>query len=157
MVGKRKEIFVVLALISIISILAGCATWPQARRRAPGEEEEEAIPEAKRPLEIAPTFRFDDIPVPAGFRIEQFESFVFRTDYSRVGLLKYKGKADPDRVVAFYKDQMSMYGWSLLSIIEYGKRLLTFEKEDQSCIITIDATRTKTILTIATSPKSKIK
>lgn len=156
MFGKRKEIFVVLALISIISILAGCATWPQARRRAAGEEEE-AIPEAKRPLEIAPTFRFDDIPVPAGFRIDQFESFAFQTDYSRVGLLKYKGKADPDRVVAFYKDQMSMYGWSLVNIIEYGKRLLSFEKKDQSCIITIEPAGTKTILTIAFSPKSKIK
>lgn len=152
---RVEGIFKVLVLISAIVFLSSCAGLFEARRKAPAEEEAEVSEEM--PLEIAATFRFDDIPVPSDFRIDRLGSFAFQTEYSRVGLLKYKGRANPDKVVAFYKDQMPLYGWALVNIIEYGKRIINFEKEGQSCIITIESTRTKTILTIAASPKSKIK
>lgn len=154
---KGKGIFTVVALISIVVLFSGCAELSQTMRRVPAEEEEGVEVFEEMPLEVAATLRFDDIPVPAGFRIDQFGSFAFQTEYSRVGLLKYKGSAKPDKVVAFYKDQMPLYGWALINIIEYGKRIINFEKEGQSCIVTIEPTRTKTILTIATAPKSKAK
>jgi len=153
---KEKKVFTVAALISMALFLSGCAGLSQGRRRVSAEEGS-LIPEGGVSLEVAAAFRFDDIPVPIGFKIDQFGSFAFQTEYTRVGLLKYKGRANPDKVVAFYKDQMPLYGWALVNIIEYGKRIINFEKEGQSCIITIEPTGSKTILTIAISPKSEIK
>jgi hypothetical protein len=72
-----------------------------------------------------------------------------------VGVLKYQGKNNPDQVVNFYKEQMAMYNWNLVNIIEYGQRLLNFERENESCIITIEPRGSSIILIISLGPKSQ--
>lgn len=55
----------------------------------------------------------------------------------------------------FYKEQMPLYNWQLINLIEYGKKQLNYEKVAQSCIITIDGNKTKSILVISVGPKSE--
>lgn len=107
------------------------------------------------PLFVAQSLRFEDIPVPAGFNLIINESFVFQNEQLRVGLLKYEGDAAPEQVLRFYKDQMPLYRWNLINIVEHEVRTLSFEKEAQSCTVTIDGSKSKTILIVATSPKSR--
>ena len=49
--------------------------------------------------------KFDDIPVPAGFKLIDNESFTFQNDQMRVCLLKYAGMPNANKVVEFYKEQ----------------------------------------------------
>jgi len=52
-----------------------------------------------------------------------------------VGVLKYQGKTNPDQVVNFYKEQMAMYNWNLVNIVEYGQRLMNFERENEPVLL----------------------
>jgi hypothetical protein len=106
-------------------------------------------------LKAQSILKFSDVPVPAGLKSLPLESYSFESSGVRVGVLKYIGKANPDQVVNFYKEQMPMYNWSLVNIVEYGQRLINFEREGESCIITIQPKGGNIILTISLGPKSQ--
>ncbi len=106
-------------------------------------------------LEPQATLKYNDIPVPAGFKLVAEDSYSFESAGVRVGLLKYKGKARPEQVVNFYKEQMPMYSWSLLNVIEYGQCILNFEREQESCIINMLTKGSIITLTISVGPKSQ--
>ncbi|MFC1621134.1 hypothetical protein ACFL2G_02405 [Candidatus Omnitrophota bacterium] len=106
-------------------------------------------------LDVAAMLRLEDVPVPTGFRVLNTESFAFQNDVTRVALLKYVGSKTADQVVAFYKQQMPMYNWSAINIIEYERRILNYEKSSESCIVSIEGKGRKSIITIAISPKSR--
>jgi len=103
---------------------------------------------------LAKILKFDDVPIPVGFRLIDNESFTFQNDQMRVGLLKYAGMPDADRVVSFYKEQMPLYNWDLINVIEYGQRVMNFERSDQTCIVTIQPASTRTVISIAVAPKA---
>ena len=125
----------IILMVFLVMLLAGCATWPRREARLEGKE---------TVLSIAPILRFEDIPVPMGFKIVRDRSFTFQNDFTRVGLLRYTGRIHIDKVVAFYREQMPLYNWDLVNLVEYGKKILNFEKGNQSCIITIEASVTTT-------------
>lgn len=141
-ISKASSLIVCcLALI----LLSGCTTTLGSR----------SYNEEGASLDVAILLRLNDVPTPTGFRILDKESFAFQNDTTRVALLKYIGSKHPDIVVAFYKEQMPMYNWSPINIIEYERRILNYEKEGESCIITIEARGNKSVVTIAISPKSR--
>ncbi|MDI6758507.1 MAG: hypothetical protein QMD94_02380 [Candidatus Omnitrophota bacterium] len=104
-------------------------------------------------LEPQSILKFSDIPIPAGFKPLNEKSYSFETSGVRVGVLKYQGKANPDQVVNFYKEQMPIYNWILLNIIEYGNRLLNFDRENETCIIDLATKGNNITLTISLGPK----
>ncbi|MDD5692341.1 MAG: hypothetical protein PHP10_04095 [Candidatus Omnitrophica bacterium] len=106
-------------------------------------------------LEPQAILKFSDIPVPVGFKSLTQQSYSFESSGVRVGVLKYQGKNNPDLVVNFYKEQMPMYNWNLVNIVEYGQRLLNFERESESCIITLEQKGGTVIMTISLGPKSQ--
>ena len=129
-------------LISLV-VLSGCASISSSGR-ADGPTKE---------LGVASALKFEDVPVPAGFRIVSDQSFSFQNELTRVGILRYAGRANAQRVIQFYKDQMPMYNWQFVNMIEYDRSLLNFEKADQTCTITVEAGVTRTALAIAVAPK----
>lgn len=142
-----------VTLIAGVFICSGCALFRWGRRSESGSTEANLnVPEQ---LQVAVDLHFDDIPVPAGFKLDKVNSFAFQNDYTRVGLLKYTGRAKVFKVVDFYKEQMPLYNWVLVNVVEYDRSLLNFEKDGQSCIITVEGTMTRTALTIAVAPKSQ--
>ncbi len=157
--NKNKYFFVIIGVVLLSFSVSGCTTLPESeeRTRISEESEEEVLSGLPAPLKVASNLKFEDIPVPHGFKIDQYGSFAFQTGSTRLGVLKYKGRAAADRVVAFYKEQMPVYNWNLINIIEYGRRMLTFEREQEICIITIEPTRGKTTLFVSVSPRSKLK
>jgi hypothetical protein len=141
----KKNTFVVLGMILLLTAFAGCATTNNGSSSGYPQQPS---------MGMSNTMKFDDVPVPAGFRIINNESFAFQNDRMRVGLLKYAGSPDANGVVAFYKEQMPMYNWDLINVIEYGERIMNFERADQTCIITIRPLSTRTVIAIAVAPKS---
>ncbi|TAM40609.1 hypothetical protein EPN54_02515 [bacterium] len=106
-------------------------------------------------LEPQAILKFNDIPVPVGLKNLPSQSYSFESSGVRVGVLKYQGKNNPDQVVNFYKEQMPMYNWNLVNIVEYGQRLLNFERDNETCIITMEPKGSAIILTISLGPKSQ--
>lgn len=107
-------------------------------------------------LEPQAILKFADLPIPAGFKLLPQDSYSFESSGVRVAVLKYQGKANPDRVVNFYKEQMLMYNWDLVNIIEYGQRLMNFERENETCVINLSSKGNSVILTISLGPKSQM-
>ena len=131
----------------LTTVLMGCSTFSDntsAKSGNPGTLEPQAI------------LKFTDIPVPTGLKSMPTQSYSFESSGVRVGVLKYQGKNNPDQVVNFYREQMPMYNWNLVNIVEYGQRLLNFERENETCIITMDPRGSSIILTISLGPKSQI-
>ena len=142
-----KTLFLVPFFLFLF-LIAGCVTLPKSESTGSAEQN-------KVSLSVAPILKFDDIPVPVGFRILDKESFAFQNDKSRVALLKYYGGQNAEQVLAFYKEQMAMSNWDIVNIIEYDRKVLNYENSDESCIITIQPEGGKSRVTIALSPKSR--
>jgi len=137
-----------IALMSFgVTALCGCA----------GASQKNSLPKEEALLEPQAALKFSDIPVPAGFKFLPRESYSFESAGVRVGALKYQGKADVDQVVNFYKDQMPLYNWNMLNAIEYGERLLNFQREQETCIINLSSKGKHITVTISLGPKSEFK
>ncbi len=145
---RQKKIFIIGSCFLILMLVYGCVTTPEG-----GSYVDEASSE--RSLGVAAILRFDDVPVPFGFKTLERESFAFQNDVTRVALLKYIGSRNIDQVVVFYKEQMPMYNWNPINIIEYDRRVLNYEKNSESCIVTVESHGRKNVVTIAISPKSR--
>lgn len=127
-------------------LLTGCAGL---------SKKESDLPKNASLLEPSAIIKFSDLPIPAGFRYIGKESYSFESSGIRIGALKYQGKAEADQVVNFYREQMPMHNWLLLNIVEYGQRLMNFEKDTESCIITIEPRGNASLVTVSLGPKSQ--
>jgi hypothetical protein len=137
MISKFKY---VLAIAIFLSTVTGCVTTSSS---APAKA-----------LQPSATLRFSDIPIPAGFNLITQQSFSFENAGVRVALLKYKGKGTLDQVLNFYKENMPLSRWNLLNVSEFGQRMLNFEREGETCIITVQSQLTGTVITLSLGPKS---
>ena len=142
-----RPLFLVSCFLSLV-LIAGCVTLPQSESTGNAEKN-------KVSLSVAPILKFEDLPTPSGFKFLDKESFAFQNDKSRVALLKYYGGQNAEQVLAFYKEQMASFNWSLVNIIEYDRKVLNYENSEESCIITIQPQGGKSMVTVALSPKSR--
>ncbi|MDP2937702.1 MAG: hypothetical protein Q8N72_00425 [Candidatus Omnitrophota bacterium] len=143
----KRGILVLVFLCSCVLVLWGCA----------GVLKKDASSKEGAFLEPQAALKFSDIPAPTGFKFLPEESYSFESTGVRVGILKYQGKADVEQVVNFYKDQMPLYNWNLLNVMEYGERLLNFEREQESCIINLASQGKNITVTVSLGPKSAIR
>lgn len=143
-IGARRTVWVVLSLF--IFSLAGCVG---------AATKKDDIVDVPRLLEPSNTLKFSDLPVPSGFTMLAENSYSFESAGVRVGILKYQGRANPDQVVNFYREQMPMYNWELLNVVEFGNRLMNFERSSESCIINIASRGNTTVISVSLGPKSR--
>jgi hypothetical protein len=133
------------AIIACMLLLTGCA--------ATGTYKGDSA-DSYKSLDVSTALKFEDVPVPSGFKPIIRDSFAFENDVLRVGILKYSGRVHPDHVVNFYRDQMGLYNWRFLNIVEYQRRIMSFERDDQNCTILIEPSGMSTLLTISVAPKA---
>lgn len=99
--------------------------------------------------------RFNDVPIPEGFKLQNKESFVFKTGDIIVGSVKYRGRGDVIGITDFFKKQMPLFDWEVVNSVEYVRSVLTFSKPRQNCVIIVEPFKGKLIsFTIATGPKN---
>ncbi len=109
-------------------------------------------------LEPQSVLKLADVPIPAGLNPLPQKSYFFENSGVRVAVLKYQGRANIEQVVTFFKEQMPSYNWSLVNIVEYGQRLLNFERENEACIITVQIAglwNEDALVTVSLGPKSQ--
>lgn len=139
---KHRAVFFVF-----LALLAGCSALEP--------KDAKDIKRAGGPLEPAVMQKFVDVPVPAKFQLKGEDSYSFESAGMRVGVLRYVGRADPEQVVNFYKEQMPMYNWNLLNVVEYGNRMMNFDRENETCIISIETKGKHVTITASLGPKSQ--
>lgn len=133
-----------LCCLLVLGLVTGCAMI---------ENKDKRVSESA-PLEPQPLLKFSDCPVPVGFKLMAKDSYCFENSGIRTGVLRYRGKATSDQVISFYKEQMPMYNWHMLNIIEYGNSLLNFDRENETCIINLMPSGSAVTITISLGPKS---
>ena len=134
-----------LSVLVLALLVSGCATMDSGASAGTG---------TLKALDVALALKFEDVPVPAGFKAIGNDSFVFQNDLLRVGILKYSGSAYANQVINFYKDQMPLYNWRFLNIVEYGRSILNFDREDQTCVIIVEPAKLCTYVTVTVAPKA---
>lgn len=143
----KVNIFITALFVFVLVILSGCA--------GPAKKETD-ISKSQGLLEPSAMLKFSDIPVPVGFNFLPQNSYLFESAGIRVGVLKYQGKANPDQVINFYREQMPMYNWTLLNITEFGERLMNFERERETCIISLLPKGNNISIIVSLGPKAQI-
>jgi len=126
-----------LTTVFLFIFLIGCAGLTLQPK---SEEEEVAMAEESRVItEQTPTryYRFEDVPAPDNFKLDQSKSFVYETPSLKAGILLYTGGGSLADAVDFYKEEMSQYGWSLVNIFEHDGVDMIFDKEGWNCRINI--------------------
>lgn len=135
---KTVSLFIICYLLT--TALTGCATVSENK------------------LEPQAILKLSDVPIPAGLKALPQTSYSFENAGMRVAVLRYQGKVNIDQMINFYKEQMPTYNWNLVNIIEYGQRLLNFERDNETCIITMQVAgfwNEDTLVTISLGPKSQ--
>ncbi len=144
---KLVKLFSFISLGYLLTIiLIGCSTF---------SDNPKSLNTGVGMLEPQTTLKFSDVPVPVGLKSLPQQSYSFESSGVRVGVLKYQGKANAEQVINFYKEQMAMYNWNLVNIVEYGQRLINFERENETCIITLEPKGNSITLIISLGPKSQ--
>lgn len=141
-----KRLLVLLFVSSLVLLSAGCAAISKKDKESAG------IPSLLEPQAIG---KFADIPVPVGFKLLPERSYAFESAGVRGCTLKYQGKASAEQAISFYKEQMLMYNWTLLNIIEYGERLMNFDRDTETCTINLLPKGKALVITISVAPKSQ--
>lgn len=142
---RKSPMFITIYFILMTTLfLSGCAGFSKKDTSA-----------ASTVLTPSAIHKFDDIPVPNGFKLVPSDSYTFKSGDIRVGVLVYSGKAAADQLATFYQDQMPLNNWNFLNIIEYGKRMLNFDRENESCVISIEPKMFSTRVIISIGPKQQ--
>ncbi len=132
----KKRWFYLVVIVLIFSLWMGAyGCGDLVSVRTVRERERERLPE--RQPSIATSYRFDDIPLPAGMTLNRRESFVYETRATRTGLLVYQGRGEMEQLSNFFKQQMPNYEWRLVSNFELHNVMLTFIKKGWSSVIYI--------------------
>ncbi len=118
---------VALAGALVLVVVIGCARTPEAERG-------EMIPTP------AISYRFEDVPIPRSLGIEKKESFIYESEAIKTGILVYTGKVKVGELAQFFKENMAIHGWTLVSNFQRDDALLTFNKPGWGCVITIRPT-----------------
>ncbi len=116
-------------------LLVGCNNNPQAVDSSSG-----AYREVSLPAELVAKARpwVADVPVPIGFDLDEGRSRNFAAAGARYVDHLYKGKANKFAVYRFYKRQMPISRWVLVTDrFAQGDITLDFEKETERCVVII--------------------
>jgi hypothetical protein len=150
-----KNITKLFSVVFIVFLISGCAGFNKKKDEKTDNTVARSV-DAEDPY-AAEKLKFDDIPIPEKFVINLKESFVFRNDYTRVGIVKYEGPGDINTITAFFKKQMPLFNWELINSIEYRKSIISFLKQSQSCVIIVEqlgAFGGSVTFTIASGPRN---
>lgn len=83
-------------------------------------------------------YDFDDVLIPPGLRFDAAKSTVINTSSFTGGALVLDGRLDPTFLADFFVTNMTKDNWQLKTTVKYSSTILTFEKPNKGCVITID-------------------
>lgn len=95
-----------------------------------------------KPLPVHRQVFVTDVPMPKGFKLDDDRSTDMTSGRNRSVWHEYKGRANLISIRNFFRDQMPLSRWTLLSDQNAkGDYTLIFEKDGETCIIFFKSTR----------------
>jgi len=144
---KRLNVLLLVCIVSVLCV--GCVTGGTKE----GGTQDESLPVLKEGLLPSDSPRFDDVPVPEGFRINSDRSFVYEDSEIQIGFIEYTGRKELSDVVDFYREEMKNLGWQWLRDLEFGGIEMIYSKEDRRCFIRIRSKLGQTTISVILIPK----
>ena len=147
-VARRSRLLVLLLAILLL-VGAGCAAMQKSQDTP--EETDDQKSEVKGPVPIY--YDFVDVLIPAELSLVKKSSFVYSTPSFSAGVLVFEGYVDGESLVNFFTTNMAKDGWTLKSSFRYRRVILSFEKEERSCLVSVAEFPLKTWVEIWVAPQ----
>ena len=144
-----KSRLLVLMLSILLLVGAGCAAWEKSRDTSEESGEKKSEVEAPAPV----YYDFVDILIPAELSLVKKSSFVYSTPSFSAGVLVFEGYVQGESLVNFFTTNMPKDGWTLKSSFRYRRVILSFEKEERSCLVSVAEFPLKTRVEIWVAPQ----
>ncbi|MGB6377983.1 MAG: hypothetical protein WBG24_14805 [Syntrophobacteria bacterium] len=144
-----KSRLLVLMLTIFLLVGAGCAAWKKSQDAS--EETGEKKNEVQAPAPVY--YDFVDILIPAELSLVKKSSFVYSTPSFTAGVLVFEGYVQGESLVNFFTTNMPKDGWTLKSSFRYRRVILSFEKEERSCLVSVAEFPLKTRVEIWVAPQ----
>ena len=144
-----KSLVLVLMLSVLLLVGAGCAAWEKSRDTSEETGEKKSEVEAPAPV----YYDFVDILIPAELSLVKKSSFVYSTPSFSAGVLVFEGYVQGESLVNFFTTNMPKDGWTLKSSFRYRRVILSFEKEQRSCLVSVAEFPLKTRVEIWVAPQ----
>ena len=124
-----------LSWLVVAASLAGCS---QQAQPMPAAGDPPGVPGAVPELVGLARPPIADLPVPLGFSLRESKSRNFTAAGARYIDHVYNGSADKFAVARFYKRQMPISRWTMVTdMFVQGDIMLDFEKDTERCRVTI--------------------
>ncbi len=135
-----------LMIVPLVVVLAAIGCDQHMRNfSAPVDGQSGSAPEL-RPAARTP---IPDFPVPVGFSLDESQSRSFAAGGSRSVFHVYKGRANKFDVARFYRKQMAVNRWVLVTDrFVLGEVKMDFEKETERCDVIINSGRSRSSVSI---------
>jgi len=120
-----------LGTLVLVAAVAGCSGH-KAAVKAPEAGQDKLTSERD--------FFIEDVPLPAGFKVQRSKSWGSETPAVRFYRVLAKGSTNVERVAKFYKERkMPLHGWHFVEQnLTPAGMVLEFAKEGEKCRINID-------------------
>jgi len=139
-----RSLKVLMAAVLMVALTMGCASLSKNK---------ETTKEVKKKANVVQRLA-NNIPLYPKFKYLPDKSFFFESNGVKAGVMVFQGKAKVGDMVNFYKQEMPSYGWTLVSVYQYGNQaLLDFTAPEKTCQISVEEKPFNTILTIRTGTK----
>lgn len=127
--------YLLLVAAALITLATGCA--PKASTE-PLDSQIAGAPADQAPLPSHTITAVSDLPVPADMKIKKSASQSYEGAGTRMVDYTYHGVTDINRVHRFYRDQMPLNRWQMLTDNYIrGVYTLTFQKNREICTVII--------------------
>ena len=137
---SQKNLFRLSLLLLIIIFMAmpGCAGTLSPTAPPATEEKHLYGPTRSGNTGNSPTYYdFGDVLIPPELKLDTQKSMVVSTSTFSGGVLVLNGYVDQASLIDFFLKNMAKDNWQLKGSIKYRHTVLTFEKPNKGCVITI--------------------
>lgn len=149
--GRMSHLRTAVLVVAMAWLAAACANMPGFSRTNAQAGQAPAGAQATE-KSISVYYDFDDIAVPADFKLVKDHSFVYQSGPLKNGLLVFDGRVEPVSAANFMVASMAKDNWRLKSSFKYGRTLMLFEKPGKTALVMITEGITNTRLEVWVAP-----
>ena len=97
-------------------------------------------------------YDFGDVRLPDELRVNNRDSFVYRTAGFSAGVLVLEGRVELYSLITFFENSMKQENWKFLSSFKSPRTIMLFQKENRWCVINITEKMSTTLVEIWVAP-----
>jgi hypothetical protein len=127
---KRFEFLIsVVGLFFLLGLVGGCAIFKKEEGKPPSD------------TSLKASFSdFEGVVIPSELSVNKKKSYIYSAARTKVGLLTFEGRVEPDSLATFFQTHLPRGGWKPMTALKDREHSLIFLKEDRVCLITISET-----------------